>query len=839
MAYAPAKFQIRNAVKKNIILLMFIFSIVMVLFLAIYSRETLKIYMYSEEYYIVERLKAVSISAASFIDADELDSFRTIDDMNLPSYKNMREKLRNFSQQLDVFYVYYMRIIDGKVQYIVDNDFDEKTRVGLDTPLTDIAIEAGIEDAFEGKVNCEDIGTYTEGWEGLMSSYAPVYNSKGDIIAAAGVDIKDTEIMNSRKKMTFLTGIQIMSVVFVLLSGLTCLFGYRRAALRADAANRSKSAFLARMSHEIRTPMNAIIGMSELVRREYGKPKALEYISGIKNAGATLLAIINDILDFSQIESGNLLLQPAPYQAASLLNDALTIIRVRLSEKSLKLIVAASSDIPGIKIGDERRIKQILFNLLSNAVKYTDNGFVKFSASGERLSENTIRLTFTVEDSGIGIKREDLPKLFGEFIRVDEKRNINIEGTGLGLVITRSLCRAMGGDITVMSEYGKGSVFTAMLTQAVADWKPMGELSEISMDRNDKQCATFIAPEAEVLVADDFHSNLLVAEGLLAPYGMRVFTCLSGLEAVNLVRTRSFDLVLMDHMMPEMDGVEAIHAIRAMRGKRFRTLPVIALTANAMTGMREMFLENGFNDFLSKPIEVTKLDALLKKWIPEGKRLKALKTASESSESQIPVPEIEGVDVAGGIARLGGSQRRYLDLLETFNRDAEAGFPLLEKEPDALSLRPFTTLVHALKSALANIGADRLSQMAALLEKAGREADLFAIHDELPPFREELAVLVTRIREITASAQAGNSEKRIESDIGAALARLREALEAKDFDALDAALARLQALPLTGKIRADVSELAYFILIADFRKAADRLVDLLNCIAATDENTGS
>ncbi|MDR2669870.1 MAG: response regulator, partial [Desulfovibrio sp.] len=333
---------------------------------------------------------------------------------------------------------------------------------------------------------------------------------------------------------------------------------------QATAASRAKSDFLARTSHEIRTPMNAIIGLSELARREYGKPKALEYIAGIKNAGASLLAVINDILDFSKIESGNLPILPDPYETASMLNDVLTVIRVRMAETPLELIPDISPDIPGRMIGDAGRIRQILLNLLSNAVKYTQKGCIKFSVSGEPAAEDAVRLTFTVEDSGIGIKEKDLPKLFGEFVRVDEKRNSGIEGTGLGLVIARNLCRAMGGDITVQSEYGKGSVFTAVLMQTVADRQPMGDMAETTVARVEKQCATFTAPEAEVLVVDDFYSNLMVAEGLLVPYGMRVFSCLNGREAVELVRVRSFDLVLMDHMMPEMDGVEAVGIIRAM-----------------------------------------------------------------------------------------------------------------------------------------------------------------------------------------------------------------------------------------------------------------------------------
>jgi CheY-like chemotaxis protein len=583
--------------------------------------------------------------------------------------------------------------------------------------------------------------------------------------------------------------------------------------------------------------MNAIIGLSELARREYGKPVALEYIAGISSAGTSLLAIINDILDFSKIESGNLPIHPAPYATASLLNDTLTVIRVRLAETPLELITDISPGIPGNLCGDAGRIRQILLNLLSNAVKYTKKGFIKFSVSGERLSEDRIRLTFVVEDSGIGIKAEDLPKLFGEFRRIDEKRNSGIEGTGLGLVIARSLCRAMGGDITAQSEYGKGSVFTAALEQTVADWKPMGDMAAVAAARAETQRVTFTAPEAELLLVDDFPSNLLVAEGLLAPYGLRVSTCLNGREAVELVRGRSFDLVLMDHMMPEMDGVEATQAIRSMSGERFRTLPVIALTANAVSGMKEMFLANGFNDFLSKPIDTAKLDALLKKWIPEGKRGKAAENGEipGAGKALPPLPAIAGVDANAGLARIGGNQRSYLNLLELFSRDVEAAFPMLEKTPDELSLRSFTTLVHALKSALANIGADALSRDAALLEHAGHEAELPVILAQLPAFREALAALAARIKEFTGAARAGDDEKQAGQELpelpefGETLARLRDALEAKDFEAMDSALAYLQALPLAEEKRGAVREIADFILNAELEKAMEAVSELKIC----------
>jgi signal transduction histidine kinase/DNA-binding NarL/FixJ family response regulator len=608
--------------------------------------------------------------------------------------------------------------------------------------------------------------------------------------------------------------------------------------LAAQAASQAKSLFLARMSHEIRTPMNAIIGLSELARREYGQLRALEYISGIKSAGASLLSIINDILDFSKIESGNLILNQAPYKTASLLNDVLTLIRVRLAETPLELIIDISPGIPDLMIGDFEHIKQILLNLLSNAVKYTPRGFVKISISGERMDEDSVRLTFAVEDSGIGIKEEDIPKLFAEFMRIDEKRNSAVEGTGLGLVITRSLCQAMGGGIAIKSQYGKGSVFTATVIQKVADWKPMDEFTDTALVREEKQRVSFIAPEATVLLVDDFPSNLLVAEGLLLPYQMRVSTCLNGRVALETVQRHSFDLVLMDHMMPEMDGVEATRAIRAL-GDEFVRLPIVALTANAVSGMRQMFLEQGFNDFLSKPIDMNKLDAVLERWITADKRLPP--AAAEKNVPEFLKGDMEnvfsgiaGIDATLGLARVGGVPSRYLKLLETFCRDVQAALFLTQMPEDEPSLRAFITQVHALKSGLANIGATELSQAAAVLEQAGREDDLPGIHALLPSFQEELASLKARIGVILALAFPEGGEEPLNPEfvpeLEEILERLRGSLEARDFMGIDASLERLQALPLSGKMRAAASEAADFILLMEFEKASAKLAVLTRFI---------
>jgi CheY-like chemotaxis protein len=361
----------------------------------------------------------------------------------------------------------------------------------------------------------------------------------------------------------------------------------------------------------------------------------------------------------------------------------------------------------------------------------------------------------------------------------------------------------------------------------------MGDMAETSMRHSETQSVSFIAPEAEVLLVDDFASNLLVVEGLLIPYRMHLSTCLNWREAVEWVRKRPFDLVLMDHMMPEMDGIEATCAIRAMEEERCRTMPIIALTANAISGMREMFLENGFNDYLSKPIDVRRLDAVLKEWIPAGKRRapegeakSAPDEERKNASAKLRAPKIEGLDAAAGMSRVGGSQERYQALLAMFRKDAEAGFARLEREPeDDSSLRALTTLAHALKSALANIGANELSQSAAALEKACREADAPAIRERLAPFREKLAELTSRIGEFLASTQTGEAGKGPE--MKDALARLREALEAKDFDAMDAALSQAQS-QAPGEASDAVLRIADFVLTAEFKKAVEAIDVLLD-----------
>jgi CheY-like chemotaxis protein len=378
---------------------------------------------------------------------------------------------------------------------------------------------------------------------------------------------------------------------------------------------------------------------------------------------------------------------------------------------------------------------------------------VVFIAGSERRGDE-IDLIFTVMDSGIGIKSEHIGRLFGDFVRLGQNDAAHVEGTGLGLSISRGLCLAMGGDIAVESEYGKGSTFTATVRQGVADWTPADFSGKGHSGEKlaGEPRALFSAPGFRVLIVDDIATNLSVASGLLSPFQMEITTCLGGREAVDAAREREFDMIFIDHMMPEMDGIETAKIIRGISG-RYDKVPLIALTANAMAGIKEMFLENGFDDYLSKPIETAKLDELMERWIPREARA-ALSPVSTPVLQDPGGPKdglkIEGLDVGLGLSRIGGSMEIYLEVLEIYCRDAESALPFLEDIPWE-NIDDFIIRVHALKSASANIGAVALSNEAAFLEEAGKKRDLQTIWEETDIFRERLIGLVSDIRRAVGS----------------------------------------------------------------------------------------
>lgn len=505
---------------------------------------------------------------------------------------------------------------------------------------------------------------------------------------------------------------------------------YEKAKDEAVRANEAKSLFLSNMSHEIRTPINAVLGMNEMILRECTDKQLLSYAANVQSSGKTLLFLINDILDMSKIESGKMEIVKVEYELENLLMDLWNIIYLRAQEKGLSIHFILDETLPRKLFGDDVRIKQIVTNLLTNAVKYTPQGGIEMRVAYEKTGEEELLLKISVKDTGMGIRQEDMGKLFESFQRLDEEKNRNIEGTGLGMNITMSLLKLMNGEMKVESEYGKGSDFTVTIPQRILCSEPVGNFDAIKKRREknvSKTSQSFVAPKASVLVVDDNSMNLTVFKSLLKRTKMKITTADSGRQCLEFVKKEKFHIIFMDHMMPEMDGIETLHEMRRLSDFPNQDTPVIVLTANAMSGAREDYLKEGFADFLTKPIDGELLEQTTERYLPAN-LVQRLEEEVQDADEQPEDADYEeylsyGISIANGLAFAKNDEEMYLELVGMFlkERGKQEDMRGFIKEQN---LKDYAIWVHGLKGNARTLGADTLADTAFEHEKQSKAGNM-------------------------------------------------------------------------------------------------------------------
>ena len=559
----------------------------------------------------------------------------------------------------------------------------------------------------------------------------------------------------------------------------------------AQSANRAKTYFLSAMSHDIRTPMNSILSMNEMVLRECEDENILSYAGHIRSSGNTLLGLISDILDFSKMEAGKFDIIPMDYEISSVLNDLVNMVQTRAEEKGLALELHIDSGIPNYLRGDETRVKQAVTNLLTNAVKYTKQGTITFSVGFDKVDEDTILLNVSVKDTGVGIHKEDLETLFDAFERVDDDYNRNIEGSGLGLTITQRLLELMGSELKVASEFDKGSEFSFSVKQQVIGWEEVGDYESAfkrSMAERKRYHEKFTAPDGCILVVDDTPANLVVINNLLKRTKLNIDTAGSADEGIFFATKNKYDIIILDHMMPYKDGIEALKELRALKDNPNHDTPVICLTANAIIGMRDTYLEAGFDDYLTKPIDPESLEDAIIRFLPDEKVFPADESYEEDEDETVPtfLYEIPELDVSAGLEHCGYTEA-YLDAIRAYVETINLNSDEIEKYRATGDMENLTVRVHGMKSTARVIGALGLSAFAQRLEDAGRSGDSKTLEAEIDQFLEEYVTLGEKLMPI-ATINSDDTEKLSmldKEELNHFYEMLKKHIENADYDEID------------------------------------------------------
>lgn len=612
----------------------------------------------------------------------------------------------------------------------------------------------------------------------------------------------------------------------------------KRLVLQTEDANRAKTNFVSNMSHEIRTPMNSIVGITEILLRSRHSPKEQEYLLNIQSSGRVLLTIINDVLDCSKMEAGKMQLFDEPYDTCSLFHDLRISMENRIGHSGLELIYDIDQDIPCKLKGDMGRIRQVIINLVNNAIKYTEKGSVRFSVHVRQKNTDKVMLYYEVADTGIGIRKEDQKILFDAFQRVEMDRNRYVEGTGLGLTISQNLVNMMGGVIEVESEYGKGSKFYFTIEQTIVDPTPMSAVNYEQQKSGviEKEAESlFIAPGAHILLVDDNDLNLVVAKDLLKPLQMQIDTAENGMQAVDLVQRNHYDLVLMDHMMPVMDGIVATKTIRELPDEKYKKLPIIALTANAMVDARKEFLNAGMNGFVAKPIDFTRICNQLKLWLPKelvqevsGEEAKQL-LMNDISDSEIQPENPEtGFSFEEGVKHCG-SKEALMKTIRIFYRTIDSKANKIEQCLKEGLISDYVIEVHALKSSALLIGAVPLSEAAKELEGYGKQGKTELLEEKTP----DLLAMYRDFKDILKPYADKEEAARQEASNGEwcqALQQIHQCIEQFDLDGVDQIMEQLEEYQVPECIRESMDQLRVYVAdvsLEEIMELTDTMTELL------------